>query len=406
MFASLLKGSMIHVGVEKFHKNDHGYTLAEGKGQRQLSRRIAFPTRFAGAPQVLTGFSMLDVTNGKGYDFRVESRSSAIDEYGFDLCAKTCVEGKVWSTQLAWIAIDSRLLQGHAVNGLLLQSNSLKTSVHDHGYSLHRGEEGARHIDRQFGFVSHFSTPPTIATFLTAMDILLTSEAEALPADDSDNGEDGSLDDEEIGLPAAGLAVDARVVVSDENRTTFGFALRTATWGDARVWSATSSWIAIGKPALPRVENDMRDDEHDEEEDEEEEYEEYDHEHPELIEQDEEEDDFLPPRAKQMKRQLSIPVIAPTEPEEEEDVAPEPKKAKLEEKEEEEEAPAPKKVSSTLSEGSECKVCMDAAINTVLIPCGHMALCFDCVTLLRSKGNKNCPICKKNVESVVKTYKS
>lgn len=36
-----------------------------------------------------------------------------------------------------------------------------------------------------------------------------------------------------------------------------------------------------------------------------------------------------------------------------------------------------------------CKVCYDAKINTVIIPCGHMALCFECGKLVKGPGKKN-----------------
>ena len=48
-----------------------------------------------------------------------------------------------------------------------------------------------------------------------------------------------------------------------------------------------------------------------------------------------------------------------------------------------------------------CKICYDAAIETVLVPCGHMACCKACQD--RFDGEP-CPICKAPVSLVLKTY--
>lgn len=372
----LFIGSLIQIGIEKFHKNDHGYTLDSGKGERQITRRVQFETRYAGAPQVFTGFAMLDVTNGTGNDFRVESLATEADEFGFGIGAKTCVNSKVWSLQVPWIAVDPRLLRGIPQEDNLVLGSRVKMAVHVAGYTLNRGE-GARHIDKNVMFDATFSSPPDVAVFLSGVDILLTTEPEKA-ANGSDDEED--VDDEEVGLPGATLDIDARIITSDENRSKHGFTLRTATWGDARVWSATSCWLAIGE-RRPEPVREVEEEEEDEEE--------------EVEAEEAEEEDFLPPRAKlDVKRQLSIPLIAPAE-------IPVAKKAKVAEEAE----PAPK-AAPELTDENECKVCMDAVINTVLIPCGHLAACLDCVTLMRSKGNKECPICKQEVASVVKMFKA
>jgi len=64
-------------------------------------------------------------------------------------------------------------------------------------------------------------------------------------------------------------------------------------------------------------------------------------------------------------------------------------------------------VSSQTKKGSdeddECKVCMDAKINTVIIPCGHLCVCLECSKLLT---NKTCPICKQVFHQIIKTFQT
>lgn len=52
-----------------------------------------------------------------------------------------------------------------------------------------------------------------------------------------------------------------------------------------------------------------------------------------------------------------------------------------------------------------CCVCANAPKNAVLAPCGHKAFCFPCAKLLQSHG-RNCPICRSDIESVVRVYES
>ena len=40
----------------------------------------------------------------------------------------------------------------------------------------------------------------------------------------------------------------------------------------------------------------------------------------------------------------------------------------------------------------ECKICFSAAINTVLVPCGHRAMCLSCAERL-----DECPYCKAKI---------
>ena len=46
---------------------------------------------------------------------------------------------------------------------------------------------------------------------------------------------------------------------------------------------------------------------------------------------------------------------------------------------------------------NECVVCFDSAVNSVLVPCGHVALCVTCARRLTS-----CPICRANISDIHK----
>jgi len=45
-----------------------------------------------------------------------------------------------------------------------------------------------------------------------------------------------------------------------------------------------------------------------------------------------------------------------------------------------------------LREARMCKVCMDAQVDTVFMPCGHLVCCNSC-----SPRMHNCPICRKRI---------
>lgn len=49
---------------------------------------------------------------------------------------------------------------------------------------------------------------------------------------------------------------------------------------------------------------------------------------------------------------------------------------------------------------SECKCCYISKIDSVFMPCAHMAFCHDCA----KKTNDVCPICRKKLEKVIKVY--
>ena len=48
-----------------------------------------------------------------------------------------------------------------------------------------------------------------------------------------------------------------------------------------------------------------------------------------------------------------------------------------------------------------CKVCLNTQIDTVCIPCGHRCICKSCGQGLK---DKTCPICRKTIKQIVKTF--
>ncbi|XP_073998222.1 E3 ubiquitin-protein ligase neur isoform X4 [Rhodnius prolixus] len=65
---------------------------------------------------------------------------------------------------------------------------------------------------------------------------------------------------------------------------------------------------------------------------------------------------------------------------------------------------------STLSSGggpSDCSVCYERPVDSVLYTCGHMCMCFECsVQQWRGKGCGHCPICRAVIKDVIRTFKS
>lgn len=69
--------------------------------------------------------------------------------------------------------------------------------------------------------------------------------------------------------------------------------------------------------------------------------------------------------------------------------------------EEEKEEKKEKKKEEDENEEESCRICFEAKINSVFVPCGHLACCYPCATPLGK-----CPICRGEVKQVVKTFKS
>ncbi|KAL1535698.1 putative E3 ubiquitin-protein ligase XBAT35 isoform X2 [Salvia divinorum] len=52
---------------------------------------------------------------------------------------------------------------------------------------------------------------------------------------------------------------------------------------------------------------------------------------------------------------------------------------------------------------SSCTICLDAPVEGACIPCGHMAGCMMCLNEIKGK-NWGCPVCRSNIEQVVRIY--
>ncbi|XP_071022680.1 E3 ubiquitin-protein ligase NEURL1-like isoform X1 [Oncorhynchus clarkii lewisi] len=54
----------------------------------------------------------------------------------------------------------------------------------------------------------------------------------------------------------------------------------------------------------------------------------------------------------------------------------------------------------------ECTICYENVVDTVLYACGHMCLCYACGLKLKKMANASCPICRRTIKDIIKTYRS
>jgi hypothetical protein len=52
----------------------------------------------------------------------------------------------------------------------------------------------------------------------------------------------------------------------------------------------------------------------------------------------------------------------------------------------------------------QCVVCMAAAVDTLILECGHLALCHTCAR--DPACSKTCPLCRSKVKRTVRAYYS
>uniref|UniRef100_A0A1A7XR56 E3 ubiquitin-protein ligase NEURL1 n=1 Tax=Iconisemion striatum TaxID=60296 RepID=A0A1A7XR56_9TELE len=54
----------------------------------------------------------------------------------------------------------------------------------------------------------------------------------------------------------------------------------------------------------------------------------------------------------------------------------------------------------------ECSICYENTVDTVIYTCGHMCLCYTCGLKLKKMSNACCPICRRQIKDIIKTYRS
>ncbi|KAK1886644.1 E3 ubiquitin-protein ligase NEURL1 [Dissostichus eleginoides] len=54
----------------------------------------------------------------------------------------------------------------------------------------------------------------------------------------------------------------------------------------------------------------------------------------------------------------------------------------------------------------ECSICYENPVDTVIYACGHMCLCYSCGIKLKKMSNACCPICRRQIKDIIKTYRS
>nr|CAG4643824.1 EOG090X03H5 [Lepidurus arcticus] len=56
---------------------------------------------------------------------------------------------------------------------------------------------------------------------------------------------------------------------------------------------------------------------------------------------------------------------------------------------------------------TECTICYERGVDSVLYSCGHMCMCYDCaVQLWRGRGGGQCPMCRAMIKDVIRIYRS
>ncbi|XP_043273355.1 protein neuralized isoform X3 [Venturia canescens] len=61
----------------------------------------------------------------------------------------------------------------------------------------------------------------------------------------------------------------------------------------------------------------------------------------------------------------------------------------------------------TPGQPSECSICYERSIDSVLYMCGHMCMCFTCaIQQWRGKGGGHCPLCRAPIRDVIRIYRS
>lgn len=54
---------------------------------------------------------------------------------------------------------------------------------------------------------------------------------------------------------------------------------------------------------------------------------------------------------------------------------------------------------------SECSICMNNKVNSVIYRCGHMCMCYECAKETQRRSG-DCPICRTQIIDVIRCYPS
>ena len=57
-----------------------------------------------------------------------------------------------------------------------------------------------------------------------------------------------------------------------------------------------------------------------------------------------------------------------------------------------------------LEDAHRCKICLDAEIGIVFLPCGHLVCCPKCAKEIQTKRDSLCPICRRHIQSTIRSY--
>ena len=53
-----------------------------------------------------------------------------------------------------------------------------------------------------------------------------------------------------------------------------------------------------------------------------------------------------------------------------------------------------------------CGICVKNKVDTVMLPCGHQYHCYECIQRMSVQQRRMCPICRKSVSQIIKTFMS
>jgi Zinc finger, C3HC4 type (RING finger)/H-type lectin domain len=329
-----------------------------GNGDRSSTRRIHFPHAFVDAhgakrtPHIFAAFSRLNVSNDA--DHRVVAQVSGPDSAGFNLTVGTWCDTAVYDARVSWFAFDPAYANDGRATTARLQTGRVAFQQSKAGYQLLRGD-GPRQNKSPVLFEPEISLKtherPEVCTALCQLDVL--NEA------------------------------DHRIHVLAENVEGDMCDVVVKTWSDTQIWSVSVAWLLVATPRVrggggqgKRAREDTAGGGSPE--------------------------DAGEPEVKRAKVEGGA-----------DDGKQEQQQQQQGQQQEQQQAQQPANVHGGASDeddddvAHECKICFAAQINTAIVPCGHMCVCFDCSKLITAdKKNSRCPICKAKISTVLKTFEA